>query len=190
MSDSKDYRWIPGRGPSLEAIERMRAHFPKPKEPAGEGWFIGKKRRMYTELIDAPLAEVDPKFLSMEVLFEIASGTMAFGHRDEWEDWFRFLLPGLIPRATETTFGAEVRWLLQSVITAFFSVFWHGINDEYPGFRRDVLDTLPLPLMGEELWIKYTDGVTGEKGISSLYFGLWKGDEVEFCTLWRADLPP
>ncbi len=142
------YQWIPERGPSLAAIERMRAHFSKPEEPMGEAWFNTNARRIFTELNDEEsFKKIKPSDLSIEPLFEISSGISCFGHREEWDAWFKYLLPSLISRSREHIFFSG--WLLQPVVTDFMAVYWTGIPEEYPGFRQDVLDSLSQCLMGD-----------------------------------------
>jgi hypothetical protein len=145
----ENYKWIPGQGPSLEALERMRAHFPKPSEPMGEAWFISETRFLWTDLLDKPLSEF-PADQWEGVLWAI-SGTGNFGHLEEWEQWFRFLLPELIQRSNES-------WhLFENVINAFFNIFDQGITEEYKGFREDVFNTLPMCLMKPEYWFDWVD---------------------------------
>ena len=116
----------------------------------GEAWFMSKERVMYTEL-EHPNAirEMDPVDLSM-LLFEIASGTKCFGHLDEWDDWFRYLLPDLIERSVETVYFDTT--VFQSVVTAFMSIYWNGIDEHYGGFRNDVLSSLSVAMMDERFW--------------------------------------
>ena len=158
MNNAKEYKWIPNNGVSHDAVERMKNHFLKPKQLMGEAWFIGKERRLYHELIDKPFAEIESSDLSTEILFEIASGTKCFGHREEWDEWFKYLLPQLILRSSEFYFFNEL--LAQSIISAFMNVYWNYIPEEYPGFRNDVIDSLSLCLMNEELWFDYVDEKT------------------------------
>lgn len=158
MNNAREYKWIPKDGVSLDAVVRMKNHFLKPKQLMGEAWFIGKERRLYHELIDKPFAEIKPSDLSTEILFEIASGTKSFGHREEWDEWFKYLLPQLILRSSESYFFSEL--LAQSIVSAFMNVYWNGIPEEYSGFRNDVIDSLSLCLMNEELWCYYIDEKT------------------------------
>ncbi|MDQ3918295.1 MAG: hypothetical protein M3348_07440 [Acidobacteriota bacterium] len=142
------YRWTPCKGPSPEAVERMRAHFRKPRRPMGEAWFMGTERYLYTELSEKPLHEVSTETLC-DCLWEIASGTGSFGHREEWDEWLRFLLPTLISRSQETFAFDSV---LEETITASMVLFWDGLGGEYEGFRDDALNSLGLCLMKEEMW--------------------------------------
>ncbi len=147
------YEWIPKKGISLEAIERMRRHFHKPNYLMGEAWFNTKKRRLYPELNKKEtFAAIKTTDLSL-IIFEISSGTKCFGHYKEWDEWFKYLLPDLIIRSEEFQYFNQM--LLQDVITAFMSIYWKGIPEEYKGFRNDVINSLSLCLMNENLWFDY-----------------------------------
>jgi hypothetical protein len=142
------YKWVPCKGPAAEAVERMRTHFRKPRQPMGEAWFMSTERYLYTELSEKPLGEIGVDTLS-DCLWEIASGTGSFGHRDEWDKWFRFLLPDLVLRGHETD---AFDFLLEHAVTAFIVIFWDGLGGEYEGFRDDALNSLGRCLMKEEMW--------------------------------------
>ncbi len=183
MKSESEYKWIPKNGVSLEAIERMQKHFQKPKYPMGEAWFIGKERRLYTELINKPFTEIEPSELSTNVLFEIASGTQCFGHREEWDEWFKYLLPQLILRCQEFYFFNEL--LAQSVVTAFMSIYWNGIPDEYKGFRNDVINTLSLCLMNEILWFDYLDEKTKTIHLRAFFLDTYKDGNDQLRLDWN-----
>ena len=155
MSDKFTYEWIPKRGVSLEAVERMRAHFPKPTCLMGEAWFIGEERRLYPELnTREDFAAIETIDLSL-IIFEISSGTKCFGHLEEWDEWFKYLLPDLIIRSQEFQYFSLM--LVQDVVTAFMSIYWKGIVEEYEGFRDDVINSLSFCLMNESLWFEHED---------------------------------
>jgi hypothetical protein len=109
---------------------------------------MSKERKLYPELMGVP-----PSSLRLEqlhtCLWDIASGTSCFGHMEEWEQWYRYLLPELIVRSHESY---AFDFLLERNITAFMEVFWAGVNEEYPGFRQDVVDAQSLVLMRSEMW--------------------------------------
>jgi hypothetical protein len=142
------YEWVSGRGPSAEAVERMRAHFPKPKGPMGEAWFLGGERYFFEWLTETPVAEADSGELN-RVLFDIASGTNSFGRQDEWESWFRYMLPDLALRGHETH---AFEFMLEPTITAFMVLFPGGLEGEYEGFREDALASLGACLTGPGMW--------------------------------------
>lgn len=133
--------WMPGQGPHPPAIDRLRAHGPRPSEPIGEPWFMGPTRAMHDELLRQPGGRADARVLA-SALWDIASGTTSFGHRREWDSWFDHLLPDLVVRAGEHK-------LLECTMTSFFALYWDGIPERYREFRRDVLDTLGLSLMSQ-----------------------------------------
>ena len=154
MHNKPIYEWIPGKGISLEAIERMRNHFRKPQRAMGEAWFNTKERRIYTELVDQPFENIKNSDLCIDILFEISSGTKSFGHRDEWDEWFKFLLPSVILRCNDFLYFKSM--VAPHVISAFMSVYWTGIVEEYEGFRNDVMNSLSIWLMNRELWFDFS----------------------------------
>ncbi len=176
-----NYKWEPGRGPSQDAAARMRAHFSMPREPMGEAWFMSPERRFFHELTESPVEQLPPDTLTT-VLFEISSGTSSFGHREEWNSWFKYMLPGLVRRATEFRFFSEL--LAQNVVSAFMSVYWKGVAEEYPGFRGDVLDSLSLCLMDEELWFEHADEATGETYPKASFLA-WRDDDESVRLDWH-----
>lgn len=186
MNNVKEYKWIPKNGVSLEAVERMKNHFHclKPKQPMGEAWFIGKERRLYHELIDKPFAKIKPSDLSTEILFEIASGTKSFGHREEWDEWFKYLLPQLILRSSESYFFNEL--LAQSTVSAFMNVYWNGIPEEYSGFRNDVIISLSLCLMNEELWFDCIDEKANATHLRAKFLDTYQDGKNELRLDWNA----
>lgn len=141
------FEWIPGRGYDPGALARMAKAFPRPPFPMGEAWFMSEERRMYDFLmgdLDAVSAEQ-----LQEPLTAILSGTSSFGPIEEWQIWHLYLLARLIPRSHESFVDA----LLELLVGAFITQFPEGILDEpYPGFRDDVLDTLGRCMMDAECW--------------------------------------
>ena len=142
------FLWRPVEGYDAQALARLRRAFPRPREPMGEAWFMGETRQFYPELCG------DLSTLAIEdiqrPLFEIASGTKAFGELREWTEWYHHILARTLPRAHETyAFDSYVEHL----VTTFFSLYPEGITREpYKGFRRDALDTLGRAMMNEECW--------------------------------------
>jgi hypothetical protein len=141
------FKWVPCRGPSAEAVGRMRAHFTKPSEPMGEAWFLSEERYIYTGLAERPLSETTTEELC-NVLWEI-SGTSSFGRRDEWDEWFKYLLPELVARSHEYSISDA---LLETTVSTFMILFPKGLEDVYAGFREDALATLGACLLKPELW--------------------------------------
>ncbi len=143
----EQFLWTPGRGVDSSALTRLQAHFPKPAEAMGEGWFMGDERRMFQELL-GNLDEI-PAHNLQEPLAEIATGTGSFGPMQEWNTWYHYLLGGLIPRSHE----AFVTYLLESLMTGFMANYPNGIYREpYKGFREDVLVTLGRCMMDSMCW--------------------------------------
>ena len=93
------FRWIPNLGPDPTALERMERHFPRPRAPMGEAWFMGDERKLYTELMEREPEQLEVELVE-QVLREITGGLAAFGPHPEWPLWFHHLLPRLLPRAT------------------------------------------------------------------------------------------
>jgi len=148
IDPERSLRWAPGLGPDPDALDRLVAAFPKPREPMGEAWFMSEERRMYRDLL-GDLGDVQPDVI-FDALFEIASGPTCFGKRDEWTEWFHYLLPRL-------TLGAHAGpiWTtaFEPLATAFFVQHPDSSGAEpYPGFRNDVLLTLGRVLMDPECW--------------------------------------
>lgn len=116
----------------------------------GEAWFMGEERRMYTELqLANAVMEMELVALT-ELLYEIASGTSAFGHLDEWDKWFAYLLPDFIERSSETVYFDTT--VFQSVVTSCMAIYWKGIDEPYAGFRDDILATLSNTIMDRKFW--------------------------------------
>jgi hypothetical protein len=151
----ENYQWIPGCGPSATSLKRMRERIKKPDEPMGEAWFMSRERRLYSEMMEQDPLTLSSSYLG-RVLEEIASGTKCFGHLEEWDQWFQFLLPALIERSHES-------WVLEDTLATFFNVFDNGITEIYDGFRDDVINSLSLCLMKSELWFDWVDEVTKMK---------------------------
>ncbi|MCB5205398.1 hypothetical protein LH464_23335 [Neorhizobium sp. T786] len=141
------YQWRPGAGSEVAALARMRDTFPRPSSLMGEAWFMGEKRHMFTDLMgDLDTLPVNALHKALE---EIASGTSSFGPREEWRDWFHYLLPHLVPRATERYVSA----LSETLVTAFMTQYPCGVVDPpYPQFREDALNTLGRAMMNPACW--------------------------------------
>jgi len=141
------FLWIPGKGIDKAALKRLQEHFPCPKEPMGEAWFMGEERRMYPELF-GDLAALSAFELEL-VLAEIASGTSAFGPMEEWNSWYHYLLAQTLPRAHDN----YVSSLLESLVTGFLAIYPTGVySAPYKQFREDVMSTLGLCMMEPSCW--------------------------------------
>ncbi len=85
----EQFFWRPGIGIDATALARLKSHFPRPKEPMGEAWFMGTERRIFHEL-EGNIAELSARDLQAP-LAEIATGTSSFGPYAEWSAWRGFL---------------------------------------------------------------------------------------------------
>jgi hypothetical protein len=177
----ENYQWMPGRGPSAIALKRMREQIKKPEEPMGEAWFMSEERLLYSEMMEQDPLKLSDRYLK-DVLWEIASGTKCFGHLEEWDQWFQFLLPALIERSHV---GFE---LLEDTIGAFFNVFDNGITEIYDGFRDDVISSLSLCLMKGELWYDWVDEVTKMKTQRPKFLNDWGIPRGWGCTKTRSEV--
>jgi len=142
----RPFVWRPGEGYDAQALARIRRAFPRPAEPMGEAWFMGEKRRFFTELAgnldDLVVGAFDGP------LSEIAGGFSRFGAREEWRLWLHHLLGPLIPRSHE--FYTD--YLLERLISTFMSLYPLAVEPEsYPGFRDD---TLGRCMMDRACWSK------------------------------------
>jgi hypothetical protein len=139
-----DFRWIPHKGIDLEAVERMKQHFPKPAEAPPIAWFITGEVSYRTELLDTPISEIDD-FELQSYLDDMAGGIKNFGRYEEWIIWFKHLLPYLLDRIYDDALSILT-------ISYFLNVYPNEIIEEYPHFREDVLNTLPQCIMADHLW--------------------------------------
>ncbi|MBW4580572.1 MAG: hypothetical protein KME42_13495 [Tildeniella nuda ZEHNDER 1965/U140] len=183
MASKPEYRWIPKQEIALDSLGRMQAHFHKPLEPMGEAWFMSEKRRMFHELMEQPIEQVPVKILS-KALTEISSGTCCFGHRDEWDQWFKYLLPYSIARCHELVSYDETL-LIQDIAAAFMCIYWKGIPEEYPEFREDVICSLSVSLMVSDLWIDYQDELT-KSSYPKFNFQIWRNKNDTLRMDWNA----
>ncbi len=119
----------------------------------GEAWFLSRERFLYSEMMEQDPGKLSADYLD-SVLWEIASGTKCFGHLEEWDQWFRFLLPALVAGSHQG------RNSMENTMNAFFNVFDHGITGIYDDFRDDIISSLSLCMMKGELWFDWVDEVT------------------------------
>lgn len=141
------FYWTPGEGPCEITLAAMTKATPKPDFPMGEAWFMGEKRKIFTDLNEN--FEGVPTNYLQEVLGEIAGGANAFGLDEEWEVWLRYLLPRVVPRCDEHF----VSWLLESLCSAFLQVDLatrDKVQNAYD--REDVLRTLGQVIMTKNRW--------------------------------------
>jgi len=151
------FKWVPGVGPSLDAIQTMQKGIARPELPMGEAWFIGKERKLFPELLHSPVSELPDVYLG-DVLWQIATGTTGFGHLREWDEWFLYLLPALIRKWS--TPGAS-HDDIQILITTFICVYPTGIDGELLPLRNETILTLPHWIMAQYLWEDWVDRHSG-----------------------------
>lgn len=145
---SRPFLWRPGESDDGAALARLRAAFPRPREPMGEAWFLSEERHLYRNLM-GDLDQVDADEFC-DALVETALGPSCFGPHAEWTDWYHYLLPRVLPRAHESIAFDD---LLETLVTAFMAQHPDGvIAPRYPGFVRDVLDTLGSCPMDRVCW--------------------------------------
>lgn len=139
------FTWkLPGELPDSAAIARMRHYFPKPNELMPIAWFMGEIY-FYESLKEESPQALEAKELC-RALGDIAGGIFCFPEVQYvpiWKAWFRYLLPDIILRADDPAyFSCYDTYILVKAIVAFFNIYPYQINEEYPGFRDDVVSTL------------------------------------------------
>lgn len=158
----KSFVWIPGVGPSAAALTNLRETTHIPSTVPGEAWFMGERRRMYDEFFEYSPLEI-PKKVLCEFLWEASSGTSSFSEDldevENWRSWFRYLLPTLIIRGDEKDC---FNFLIEAVITAFFSIYRNGWTSEHAEFRENILDTLGTAIMMPSLWDVQGESITAQ----------------------------
>jgi len=149
IKQSSNYLWIPGTGPDASALDRMTRAFPRPGQPMGEAWFMGSERKMFAQPLSTPVPELEIDYVQL-MLREILMGPPCFGQREEWTEWFHYLLPRLIPLALQN-YGFSVTQ--ESLVCAMFAQ--HPDPDfvaPYADFRENMLATLGRTLMSADVW--------------------------------------
>src|SRR5215213_7590353 len=123
------FRWIPSSEINLEAIQRMREQFPRPKQWPYKAWFMGEVK--YHENIDIDNWSNRQLF---EYLRDTRSGLSSFARLKIWVDWFHHLLPDLILRAAKEPDSN----LHDEIILYFLVLYQHELYEEYFGFRSGI----------------------------------------------------
>lgn len=149
------FLWQPGHGPSLSALKRLKAEFPKPAKPCGEAWFLGKTRHLYSELLSQNLEAIAPSQIE-SIFFEMTSGWSCFGAEDNWDDWYHYLLYYLLENG-----DCRSGELIQSLCSAAFVIDLHDGKTPYAQYRSDLLWSLGQSVMHPSLW-HATDEPTNE----------------------------
>jgi hypothetical protein len=173
LNNPSFYVWEPCVGPSKAALARLLDAAPRPIAPPGEAWLMSPQRRMYTEFIDQPISTI-PGSPLRHFLFEATTGLLAFHDVPEavesWRGWFRHMLPGLIVRGDETHC---FHFLIESTFTTFFRVYSEGLQGEYEGFQRDVLETLGTAIMMPSLWDEDGESICAQYQDWETHGSLW-----------------
>jgi hypothetical protein len=147
-----DFRWIPGQGVDLGAVERMKQHFPKPTEAPYEAWFMSGTLNIQEEFLTTPIKEIGARTL-VAIISDWYGGLKNFGRYDIWVVWFHHLLPQILAWVAEDTFNSDTLCLHVNAINFLINLYPVGIiQEEYPGFREDVLRTVPQVIMLPQLW--------------------------------------
>lgn len=156
------FRWTPSEPLSADAIARMKAHFHKPESDPPEPWFMSAKQRYFSGLQEALTNHPADTYYVQDFLHDVGGGIRIFGRRQEWVDWYLFLLPFLLERIFEDE-------LLLLTLNYFFNLYPHVIVEEYSGFRDDVLVTLGRCIMNPFLW------ENGDLDTQHWWFDEWAG---------------
>ena len=121
--------------------------FPKPSTLMGEAWFMAAERVMYPLLLGDLAALADDDIL--QPLEEIASGSGSFGLRDEWVEWYHYMLPRLLMQRWKPTYFQPV----ERLVSAFLNQHPDGKDmSVYSEFRVDALNTLGRYIMSPDFW--------------------------------------
>lgn len=161
------FEWIPGQGINPDALARMKQHFHKPEKPPFEAWFMSGIN-YHTFFLEEGFEE-DLKLVE-RCLDDYCIGIKCFGRFEEWVLWYQYLLPLLLPRFIEnddlfpTLINYFTNLYTKGVIRPDINLpeetqrklarpdYEPGIFEEYPGFRDDILSTLPQVMMEGILW--------------------------------------
>jgi hypothetical protein len=141
------FLWMPGEGIDLKSLERLCLHFPQPRKPMGEAWFMGEDRHLHVKLLGQwnLLTAADLQ----QPLEDIVSGTACFGAMDEWTSWYHFLIGALLSES-------QLHWLdelFEMLLSGFMLLYPYGIQKSpYKEFRDDALSTLGRCLMVQPCW--------------------------------------
>lgn len=163
--------WVPGTHIDQRALERMSRYGSRPLKAMGEAWFMGKERKHFPRLLDQTPEDL-PWSECECVLIEMATGTLSFGPRDEWDEWFRYLLPRLLPRAMEP--GCHC-FPVELIVTTFITQHLQTIREIYAGFSEDVFSSLGVAVMDPRLWkdrrFLFDDDIPGSENMPKSYWG-------------------
>lgn len=135
-------KWtIPNAPVDPEVLARFRSHFPFPSEPPPVAWFMSGKIDWMTWLV-----ETEPNAYSVTqletALREIRAGLRSFPQVADaplWKTWFHALLPYTLLQIDR---DSMTQVPLSDTLGACAFIYPSQIDEIYPGFRHDVLNTL------------------------------------------------
>ncbi len=156
-----EFLWTPGDGPSSDALKRLARICPKPSKIIGEAWFLGDKRRIFTELERLDVENI-PHDIMAKIFWEMTGGVSSFGREDIWNEWFYYLL-GYLLEKENCACGANVEYLVSAALvmnTVFPDV-------PYPQYKNDLRDTLGRAIMSKLYWSETGDLTDDVNGVSS-----------------------
>lgn len=150
-SKKADFIWVPGEGPSSDALKRLARHCPKPKQTMGEAWFLSEKRHIYTELERTDLESI--QHAQMERIFwDMTSGPGSFGLEDNWDEWFNYLLWYLLEKES-CLCGKNIEYL----VSACLVLDAQASSEPYSQYKDDLRDTLGRAIMAKPYWDETQD---------------------------------
>lgn len=145
-ANKTEFLWVPGQGPSSDALKRLARHCPKPKQTMGEAWFLSEKRRLFTELERQDIEKIS-HFDMQPIFFEMTSGPNCFGMEDNWDEWFSFLLWYFLEK-DECLCGINIEYL----VSAYLVMDDCSSRALYPQYSQDLLQTLGRAIMSQLFW--------------------------------------
>lgn len=119
----------------------------------GEAWFIGEKRRIYTELERPDIEELTHAEMD-RIFWDITSGPSCFGMEDNWDDWFYYLL-GYLLEKDSCNCGVNIEYLVSAalVVEEYFTA------RPYKEYRTDLRDSLGRAILSQRLWDEQDDPI-------------------------------
>lgn len=133
------FRWqLPNLPPAPAALERMH-YFRKPTSPMPEAWFMGGDVNFFTWMLDLPPDKLIEEPHLSTILVELG-GLISFPmveYVKEWREWLLYLLPYILAKSEQIAV-----YELDSIIPRLIAIYPNGIDEEYKGFRDDLVYTV------------------------------------------------
>jgi hypothetical protein len=205
--DAPRFVWVPGQCPDREALLRLERRFVRPEHAMSDA-SMGPEPKTFVELTTGEAADLPTGYL-MDCLSTLANCVVCHGRCPEWDDWFYYLLPRLVPRAADPYPG---ECLVEPLITATVALHPRELQPP-PGRKRkhdpyfgpDVLATLGQVLMAPALWegeemaldqapaqcfvsSDQRGSIRASGGFSASMFFCWKYLEPEQIDAWLASV--